>query len=155
MPNHVKAAASDAYRKLLGNPIEVNPLEAITKCIQIRAGEVQWLSDRMADLDEKTWVEDTMVGKQFHLYARERQAAMNDLVRFSQIAISLGLTERAVRLAETYGELLASYTKTIIDGLWEHLDEEGRKIWPQIVRSALLRVDGQQKQLPPGETAAA
>lgn len=154
--NHVKAAAKDEYRKLLGNPIEVNPLDAIQRCIHIRAGEVQWLTDRMAELDKKHWIEDTMVGKQFHLFARERQHAMNDLVRFSQIAVSLGLTERAVKLAETYGEMIANYTKGIIDALWEHLDEEGRKIWPQIVRAELIRVDAmQQRQITAGEEAKA
>lgn len=150
LPNHVKAAAKNEYRKLLGNPIEVNPLDAIQRCIAIRAGEVQWLSDRMAELDKKHWIEDTLMGKQFHLFARERSHALNELVRYSQIAVSLGLTERAVKLAETYGEMIANYTKGIIDALWEHLDEEGRKKWPQIVRAELIRVDS-QRQLPIAE----
>lgn len=156
-PNHVKAAASQEYRQLLGKPAEINPLEALIMCIRIRAGEVKWLSDRMALLDEKSWVEDTMVGKQFHLYARERQHAMNDLARYSQMAISLGIAERAVKLAETYGELLAMYTKNILDDLWPHLDEQGREQAPFIVRKHLIALDGgkqhadvvvEQKQLP-------
>lgn len=148
VPNHVKAAAKDEYRKLLGNPIEVNPYEAIMTCIKIRAGEVQWLSDRMAELDKASWVEETLVGKQFHLYARERQAAMQDLAKFSQMAISLGIAERQVRLAETYGELIANYTKRIIDSLLPHLDEEGKKNWPSIVREALLSVSQTRPELP-------
>jgi hypothetical protein len=141
MINHVKAAASAEYRKLLGNPIEINPLDAILWCIKIRAGEVKWLSDRMAQLDEKSWIEDTMVGKQFHLYARERQHAMSDLARFSQMAISLGIAERAVKLAETYGELLAQYTQGLLNDFWPHLDEEGRAKAPQFIRSRLLALD--------------
>jgi hypothetical protein len=154
LPNHVKAAAKAEYRKLLGNPIEVNPLDAIQRCIHIRAGEVQWLSEKMAELDQKAWIEDTVMGKQFHLFARERSHAMNELVRYSQIAVSLGLTERAVKLAETYGEMIANYTKGIIDALWPHLDEEGRKMWPQVVRRELIRVDS-QRQLPPPELEVA
>lgn len=142
VPSHVKAAAKAEYRLLLGTPMEINPLDAIIWCIKIRAGEVQWLTDRMHQLDEKYWVEDTMVGKQFHLYARERQHAMADLARYSQMAISLGIAERAVKLAETYGEMLANYTKHILEDLWPHLDEEGKAKAPMIVRQHLIALDG-------------
>jgi hypothetical protein len=145
VPTHIKAAASEEYRILLGSPIEINPLDALIWCIKIRAGEVKWLSDRMHELDEKHWIEDTMVGKQFHLYARERNHAMADLARYSQMAISLGIAERAVKLAETYGEMLANYTKAILDGLWPHLDEEGRAKAPMIVRTQLIALDGGRK----------
>lgn len=142
VPTHIKAAATEEYRTLMGKPIEINPLDALIWCIKIRAGEVKWLSDRMHELDEKQWIEDTMVGKQFHLYARERRAAMADLARYSQMAISLGLAERAVKLAETYGEMLANYTQAILHDLWPHLDEEGRAKAPHIVRTHLLALDG-------------
>lgn len=141
-PSHVKAAAKEEYRILLGKPVNINPLEALIMCIKIRAGEVQWLSNRMQELDEKSWVEDTMVGKQFHLYARERQHAMNDLARYSQMAISLNISERAVKLAESYGETLAMYTKNLLEELWPHLSEEGRAAAPQIVRRQLIALDG-------------
>jgi hypothetical protein len=144
----VKKAASDEYRKLLGTPIEINPLDALIWCIKIRAGEVKWLGDRMAKLEEKHWIEDTMVGKQFHLYARERQHAMNDLARYSQMAISLGIAERAVKLAETYGEMLANYTKRILEDLWPHLDAEGRAKAPHIVRRELVALDGGRMETP-------
>ena len=150
-PNHVKAAAKEEYRKLLGNPIETTPEESILTCVKIRAGEVKWLSDRMAELQEQDWIENTMVGKQFHLYARERQHALNDLARFSAMAISMNIAERTVRLAETYAELLANYTKAILDDLWPHLDAEGRATAPQIVRRHLIALDGgmRQPELPP------
>jgi hypothetical protein len=150
LPNHVKAAAKEEYRLLLGKPIEINPLDALLWCIKIRAGEVKWLGDRMADLDEKDWVEDTMVGKQFHLYARERQHAMADLARYSQMAISLGIAERAVKLAETYGELLAQFIKGLLQDLWPFLNEEGRAQAPQITRRHLIALDGGMQD-PAGE----
>lgn len=155
-PTHVRSAARGELRTLLGIPLEINPLDALIMCIKIRAGEVKWLSDRMAELDAKSWVEETLVGKQFHLYARERQAAMNDLARYSQMAISLGIAERAVRMAETYGEMLAAYTKGILDDLWPHLDAEGRAKAPQIVRHHLLALDSTKKEpLAIPETVAA
>lgn len=142
VPNHIKAAAKDEYRKLLGVPMEINPLDALIWCIKIRAGEIQWLSTKMAELDSKDWIEDTMIGKQFHLYARERQHAMNDLARYSQMAISLGIADRAVRLAETYGELLARYTRGLLDDLWPYLNEEGREKALHFARQRLIEMDG-------------
>lgn len=140
--NHVKSAASEEYRMLLGNPIEINPLDAILRCISIRNGEITWLTEKMTKLEPNAWEEDTIMGKQFHLYARERTAAMSDLVRYSQIAVNLGIAERAIRLAETYGELLANYTKGVLDDLWPHLDAEGRAKAPALVRARLIALDG-------------
>jgi hypothetical protein len=156
VPNHIKAAAKDEHRKLLGHKREIDPHEAIIECIQLRAGEVQWLSEAMADLDKKDWVENTIAGKQFHLYARERQAAMNDLVRFSQIAISLGIAERHIKMVETYGELLAGLLRGVLDDLWPHLDADGRAKAPAIVRQRMLALDASRSQaaLPPATAAA-
>jgi len=139
-PTHVASAAGGEMRKLLGEELELNPFEAIMWCIRIRAGEIKWLSDRMADLDEQSWIEDTLVGKQFHLYARERQHAMNDLTRFSQIAISMGIAERYVRLAETYGQTIAKLIQGILGEL--NLTEEQQLIAPKAIRKHLLLVEG-------------
>jgi hypothetical protein len=140
VPNHVRSAAKEEYRRLLGVKREIDPVQAIIECIQIRAGEVEWLSNRMAELDQKHWIEDTMVGKQFHLYARERQAAINDLARYSQMAISLNIAERAVKLAETYGEMIAQLIQGILGDL--ELNEEQRSKVPGVVRRHLIALDG-------------
>lgn len=140
-PSHVKAAATEELRLLLGKPTPISPLDAILKCISIVHGETIWLSQQMALLEDKDFVEDTMVGKQFHLYARERSHRLNQLVRYSQIALSLGIAERAVKMAEIYGQLLYDYTKGVLDELWPHLDEEGRAKAPNIVRKHLIALD--------------
>jgi hypothetical protein len=155
MPNHVKAAAKDELRKLLGTEKEMNPFEAIMWCIRIRAGEVEWLGKKMADLERDAWVESTLVGKQFHLYARERQAAMQDLVRFSQIAISMGIAERYVRLSEVYGQTIAKLIEKVVNKLDPSPEQRARL--PVAVREALLEVssidqgeiiEGTAKELP-------
>lgn len=140
MPTHVKAAVKDEYRKLLGVELEINPFEAVMWCIKIRAGEVQWLSTQMTKLDEKAWTEDTLVGKQFHLYARERQAAMSDLVKYSQVAISMGIAERYVRLAEVYGQTIAKLIDGILGDL--ELNEQQRADAPMVIRRHLLMIEG-------------
>jgi hypothetical protein len=142
VPNHVKAAAKEEYRILLGKPIEVNPLDALMMCIKIRAGEVQWLSERMAELDKEAWIEQTLTGKQFHLYARERAAAISDLARYSQMAISLGIAERAVKLAEVYGETIAKLINGILGELKPYMNDEGVAQIPIIVRKHLILLQG-------------
>ncbi len=137
-PNHIKSAITDEYRTLLGKPMEINPFDALLWVIRIRAGEVKWLSERMGQLQEQDWTESSIVGKQFHLYARERTAAMSDLARFSQMAISLGIAERSVRLAEQYGETLAKLIKGILGDL--NLTAEQQEIAPAIVRKHLILV---------------
>ena len=153
MPNHVKAAAKAEHRALLGTPIETTPEEAILRCIQIRSGEVEWLTNRMAELEEKHWIEETMLGKQFHLYARERQAAMRDLAKFGQMAIQMNIEERRVRIAETYGETLAALLRGILDELMPHMDKEGREAAPAIVKRRLIALTS-RPALESGEKAA-
>lgn len=137
-------------RILLGRPIEITPEEAILNCIRIRAGEVQWLSDRMAELQEKDWQEETMLGKQFHLYARERQAGLRDVAKFSEMAIRMNIEERRVRIAETYGEAIAALLKGILDELMPHIDVEGRALVPAVVKRNLIAI-GTPAALPPGK----
>jgi hypothetical protein len=153
-PTQVKSAATETMRQLLGKPVEITPEEAILKCIHIRQGEVVWLTQRIAELEEKHWVEDTMLGKQFHLYARERQAAMRDVAKFAAMAISMNIEERRVRLAENYGELLAQLIKGIIDDLMPSLSEEGRQQVPAIVKRHLVALTTQQPMLGPAKEAA-
>lgn len=139
-PNQVKAAASQEYRTLLGNPIEINPLDALLACIRIRYGEVVWLTNKIAELDESEWLHDTIVGKQMHIWVKERHGAMQDLARYSSQAISLGISERAVRMAETYGERLAQLISGILSDL--ELTTEQRAQAPTIVRRHLVALDG-------------
>jgi hypothetical protein len=149
-PQQGKHVAKVYAHELLGTPMDINPFDAILWCIRIRAGEVQWLSDRMGELEKTEWVENTLVGKQFHLFARERVKAMQDLAKFSALAVSLGIAERAVKLAETYGELLAQYTKNLLNDLWPYLDEEGRAKAHQFVRLRLIQLDqGREAPEPP------
>lgn len=153
-PSQIKSAAKEEYRTLFGQPMEINPLDALIWCIKMTAGEIEWLSNRMAELDEEDWVESTIAGKQFHLYARERSKRQQDLARFSQMAISLGIAERAVKLAEMYGETIARLIQGILGDL--ELSEQQRAKVPNVVRRHLIALEGgaaEPPALPSGEAA--
>lgn len=140
LPSVIKSAASDSYRRLLGDPIEINPVEALLRCIAIRNGEITWLNQKIAELKEEDWVHDTIVGKQLNHWVKERNAAIQDLARFSHMAISLGIAERAVKIAEVYAQTIARLLQGIFSDL--ELTEEQRAKAPQIVRRHLIMIDG-------------
>lgn len=137
--NHRKNAAKQTA-VLMGAPKEINPLDALIWCIKITAGEVEWLSDQIAKLDERDWYEDSILGRQMHILVRERQGAIERLAKFSKDAIALGLAERAVKLAEQYGSTLGRLIRGILDDL--NLTPEQQERVPTIVRRHLVMVEG-------------
>ena len=136
--NHLKNHVGKELNKLMGEPIEMNPLDAILWCIRITAGEVQWLSEKMATLEEENFTEISDSGRHLSLWARERKEATDRLVRYSNIAVQLGLAERAVKLAESYGLMLARLIRGILDDLQLTPEQEaGREA---IVRARMVEI---------------
>jgi len=140
LPNqrkHLLAAES----RLMGCPIDMNPVEAMIWCIRMTAGEIKWLSDQIADIDnEEDWVENTVVGKQMNVFVRERTAAQHRLFKFSSEAVKLGLAERAIKLAEQYGETIARFMHDVLDEL--DLTPDQRYLAKVAVRKHLILLEG-------------
>lgn len=138
-PNSRKAAAKH-QAVLMGAPLDINPLDALIWCIKLTAGEVEFCNKQLEILDEDQWLEHTVIGKQIHVWAKERQKSVDRLAKFSKEALALGIAERAVRLAEQYGSSIAKYTKGLLDDL--DLTPEQRKQAPLIVRKHLALLEG-------------
>jgi hypothetical protein len=136
-----KNAIVQEAAQFMGAPMDINPFDAIIWCIRITAGEVAWLSTKIAEVDkEGDWFEDTHFGKQMHILQRTRADAQDRLVRYSRDAIQLGLAERAVRLAENFGVMLARLLENIAADL--ELSRKQKEIWPTIVRRQLILMEG-------------
>jgi hypothetical protein len=124
----------------MGRPKDISPLDAIVWCIKITAGEVEFLSNEMLEITNKRdWFEQTIAGKQMHVLQRARADAQDRLVRYSKDAIGLGLAERAVRLAEQYGQTIARLLEGIRAEL--QLTPAQAQIWPVIVRQQLIMLE--------------
>jgi hypothetical protein len=138
--SHKIAALSQEAAVFMGSPKDINPLDAILWCIRITAGEVEWLSEQIAILDRDNWVEFTPLGKQMNVLVRARSEAQDRLVKYSKDAISLGLTARAIRLAEQFGATIAR----LLDGVSRDLvlTPEQQHVWPGIVRKHLILLEG-------------
>jgi len=124
----------------MGAPRDINPFDAIMWCIRITAGEVEWLSMKIAEVDEIDWIEETQFGKQMNVLQRSRADAQDRLVRYSRDAIQLGLAERSIRLAENFGMVLARLLENIASEL--NLTKAQKEIWPGIVRRQLILMQG-------------
>jgi hypothetical protein len=126
--------------QLMGAPIDMNPVEAIIWSIRITAGEVKWLSEQIQELDEKDWHENTVIGKQMHLYVRERRDRVGLLYKMGNDALKLGLAERAVKMAEMYGVALSRFIMGVLEDLQLTPDQAQRA--PAIVRKHLILLEG-------------
>jgi hypothetical protein len=138
-PSHKAKAAKD-QAILMGAPKEINPLDAMMWCIRLTAGEVEFCSQQLELIEKADWLQDTIVGKQLHIWATERQKAVDRLAKHSKDALALGIAERAVRLAEQYGSSIAKFTKGLLSDL--ELTQEQQKAAPLLIRKHLALLEG-------------
>lgn len=143
---HVKHAIKQ-QAVLLGAPKEINPLDAIIWCIKMTAGEIDFYTEQMAEVEKTKWIEDTVMGQQMHVFARMRAECQERLVKFSKDAVTLGLTERAVKLAEQYGTTISLLVRGILDDLMPYITPEGQKMIPEIVRHHLRLAEAGSSQI--------
>lgn len=139
LPNHKKNAVKQ-QAILMGAPKEINPLDAMMWCIRLTAGEVEFCTQQLELIKEEDWLQDTIIGKQLHIWATERQKAVDRLAKHSKDALALGIAERAVRLAEQYGSSIAKFTKGLLGDL--ELTPEQQKVAPLLIRKHLALLEG-------------
>lgn len=161
-PTHELVGAVELARResaAMGQPLEIEPADALLQCIRIAAGEVQYASGRIADLqpdeivvstrqvkarplslgkegeDQATIVEEVTTSNvaELNLWIQVRHKAMDRLVAFSSVAIKAGLEERRVKIAEQQGELLAQ----VIRGVLADLGVADHPEAPNVVRRHL------------------
>jgi hypothetical protein len=128
-----------ATTKLLGEPMEINPLDGLLWCIRLSAGEVQFYNEQLATLKQSDWLEDSIMGRQLNIWARHRETALNRLATYSKWAIDAGIAERAVRMTEMYGQMMANLIRGVLDELDLTPDQQARM--PAIVRRQLALVE--------------
>lgn len=149
--------AEDKAREALetyGRPIDTTPTEALLEEVRWTAGHVQWLRDRVRELEQAavTWGMTEQVEKSagefpgvdtthaaapnvwVDLYTRERK----HLVDVCKAAIAAGIEERRVKLAEQQGNLLASVIRRILGDL--DLSAEQQALVPEVVPRHLRAV---------------
>lgn len=148
-------AEQEARRAVVtyGLPRDISPSDALLEEVRYTAGHVAWLRGKVAELEQNDLVwgvteETDTQASEFpgtnttraakpnvwvQLYREERK----HLVDVTKAAISAGIEERRVKLAEAQGTLLNSVIRRILDRL--ALTPEQSALLPLIVPEELRR----------------
>lgn len=136
--NHLVAAirVEAARRSLLaGDPMRIDPSQAILDLVYAAAGHVAWLR---GELDRHEDASDFDAKVTLTLYNDERDR----LARVAKAALDSGAAERAVSLAEAYGESIATVLRGLVADLDPYLSAQARKALPTLLRRHLLALEG-------------
>lgn len=125
-----------------GTPIAVDPHTAVLNTVHATAGHVAWLYEKIQELAE---VEGDMTLHQYtsmgikasiwvEMYERERLM----LLKASKAAVDMGVSERAVQLAEEQGRMIAGLLQKFIDSQEIGLTAAQRLVAPKVIRQLLV-----------------
>jgi len=147
----VKAAK---YVETFGLPREIDPRDALLEEVYRTAGAIDWLHAHIRDLEPedvvwgktdevtKTATEyegvDTTYAAAVNVWVKLWQDERKHLVDVSKAAISAGIEERRVKLAEQQGALLAGVIKAVLGDL--ELTPEQAARAPRVVADRLRDV---------------
>jgi hypothetical protein len=136
-PSHKKnAAILEAQKRMiqLGSAIELPPHEALLAMLYLASGHVAFLRTEIASLEELTEYDGPAL---LTLYGEERDR----VARIAKACLDVGIAERSVRVAEQFGEQLA----TILGRLFEDADlaltPSQRDRLPDLLRRHLVPIE--------------
>lgn len=135
-PSHQKSAAEEMVRRGLlfyGVPQDVAPQEALLGEVHRSAGHVAFLEEQIREED----LPEEEASSKLALYQAERR----HLVQVCQVALHAGVEERAVKLAERQGQMLADAIRGILEDVG--VDPKAPKV-RESVRARLRLVQGGQ-----------
>src|SRR3990167_2803757 len=81
----------------------------------------------------------TVAPETLNVWVRVRHRCMDNLAKYSKMAIDAGLKEREVALAERYGQMIAVLLEKVLGDL--ALTSTQKKKAPEIVRARLLELE--------------
>lgn len=138
---HRKAAATKRARDAVatyGLPVDIDPADALLQEVHHTAGHVAWLREQVAAIepDALTWgtvkvrddgdaVETTQAAA-LNVWLQLYQAERKHLVAVCAAALSAGVEERRVKLAERQGATLAGVIRAVLDDLGLTVEQQGR-----------------------------
>lgn len=121
-----------------GVRVDAEPDVLMLQEIQRTAAIVEWFEKLIGEMGINELVHLTDIGARPRAFVDIYQRERAHLINSCKIAISLGLAERQVKLAEEQGALLATCIKLILGDL--NLTAEQRALAPQIVARHLKSV---------------
>jgi len=138
-----------------GRPIETTATEALLNEVCRTAGHVEYLSQKVSELEEHELIWGTTRIKEggqdggttqeaeAHMWLKLYQQERDRLVRVCDVAIRCGIEERYVKLAEQQGQLLAEAIKAILGDL--DLTPEQQRAALKVVPLRLRQITAKQQ----------
>ena len=140
--------------RVMGMPIDVDPVQALLNVIRMTAGEVEYATLMVAGLSPDQAVEtftEEQSGSEIsytkttnvatlNIWIRTRHDAMDRLARYAKMAIDAGVAERQVRVAERMGGMLGNLITAVLGEL--KLSPAQAEIAPMVVQRQLALVAG-------------
>jgi hypothetical protein len=128
-------AAIEEARKF-GQVIEMDPLSALLWSLHLSASHTEYLRQeigRAGDSAEQVFRREVLL--------RQWNDERDRLARTSKMALDAGVDERRIKMAERFGEAIATLIQGVLDDL--ALNKRQRAEVPEVVRRHLLVLDGE------------
>lgn len=154
--SHEKAVKTQRLTDMMttyGEPIlDLDPHQALLEEVQRTAGHVKWLRTFIAEFeDKKQLTQFTEMGVEpsvwINLYHKERDR----LVAASKAAITAGVAERQVRVAEIQGQMFAAAIQAIFSDTRLGITNAQKAIMPSVVRDHMMELDAGPLEIPEAE----
>jgi hypothetical protein len=127
----------------LGEPYEMEPVEALLWMVNLSAGQVRYLGEELASLDGERLSGESLILQRLWDSERDR------LARISKAAVDAGVTERAIVLAERTGAALADVLRRVFFDPELRLSVAQQKRLPDLMRRHLLAIERKPGKLVP------
>jgi hypothetical protein len=140
------AAQKKMAQKVLhsfGQPIPVEPTEALLAVLHLSAGHLQYVKDEYEVVEDKS---SFMAQSLMRAFNEERDR----IARIAKAALDAGVAERQVKIAEAYGAQLATLLRNVLEDEKLKLTTRQQAAAPAVIRKHLLSM-GDRPQLLSGE----
>lgn len=139
-----KRAATLLAARVIGGyagEVDIDPVDGILWCVRMAAGEIAHINQYAALLSANDDVDDEhhFASIKLQRLMMERAKATDRLAKYSKAALDANVAERQVRIAEGYGQILASLLSAVFEDL--ELTPAQRRMAPIIAERRLLEIE--------------
>ncbi len=141
--HQMNAVTQEARRTMVefGQPIPIQPAEALLGVLHLSAGHLNWLREELAATKDKHGFESQVL---LRAWNDERDR----IARISKAALDVGVAEKQIKLAEQYGEQLAALLRAVFYDGDLGLTARQRSRLPEVLRHHLSAFGGTPGSLP-------
>jgi hypothetical protein len=139
------AVRQEAQRRSIefGQSLPVEPTEALLGVLHLSAGHLSWVREELAATDDKRSFDAQVL---LRLFNDERDR----VARIAKAALDAGVQERHIKLAERYGELIATVLRAIFYDPELALTAAQRDRLPDLLRRHLSGLESDRPALERG-----